>query len=664
MRFSKLLLTLFTVVVSHFSWGQFYEGIPEVNPYLPKLAKLDVYLQTSPDNLHVLYEDLYSSARKKKNRTLEAVLNIYKGTGYYYSGQSDSAVVYFNKSIAIASKINNQKLVSTARIRKIFVRGESIDNKVAYRMMKEEYDAAESNKDTLNMIYSMNGLNLFGEDDSGFDANMLAIQLAQNSGNEYEYGFLLNNLGVTKLELDDPPGALADFEKAMEIAKRVENSRLELTVMENFAYYYLQIDSTELAKKKFYEVRDRALGIKNNQVAVTAMINMASLYRRAGELQKSDSLTKASLKLSKETKMYHVVSMIYLNKASIDLAGDKYNKVNESLDSVEVYQKYTPNNNVQMGIYQIQYQMSKKRGDFETALNYYKELKDFQDSINKNGRLQVISELQLKFNVEKKEKERIQQKIGFENKLAKGELKTANLRENIAIGAVVLILLLAGFVIYYFRVKHNREREFSSALVNRLEEERGRIARDLHDGLGQSLIILKNKFNKIESGAKGLSEEMNDDFANTIEEVRSISRSLIPPELRRLGLKKSLNKMLKDVEFSAGIVVSIEIDGLDTIQLEQPSEIRVYRIVQELTSNTIKHSEATSLKLEITDKGNWFSIIYRDNGKGLTLDKVNGSVDSVGLRSIQQRMSFLNGTVRFERPQKGFKATIKIKNRK
>ncbi|MFT6502293.1 MAG: tetratricopeptide (TPR) repeat protein [Crocinitomicaceae bacterium] len=664
MRFSKLLLALFIVGVSHFSWGQFYEGIPEVKPYLSNLAKLDIYLQTSPDNLHELYDDLYSNARKKKNKTLEAVLNIYKGTGYYYSGQSDSAVVYFNKSIDIASEIKNQKLVSTARIRKIFVIGESTDNKVAFRMMKDEFDAAASNKDTLNMIYSMNGMSLFGEEDSGFDANMRAIQLAQNSGNEYEYGFLLNNLGVTKLDLDDPPGALADFEKAIDIAKRVENPRLELTVMENLAYYYLKIDSIELAKKKLYEVYDRAASIKHNQVAVTAMVNLGSLYHLEGGLKKSDSLTEAGLMLSKETKMYHVVSMIYLNKASLELAGGRYNKVNENLDSVEFYQKYTPNNKVQMGIYEIQYQMSKKRGDFEMALNYYAELKDFQDSINKNGRLQMISELQLKFDVEKKEKERVQQKIGFEKMLANGELKTANLRENIAIGAIVFILLLAGLVIYYFRAKHNREREFSSALVNKLEEERGRIARDLHDGLGQSLVILKNKFNKIESGVEGLSEELNDNFADTIEEVRSISRSLIPPELRRLGLKKSLNKMLKDVEFSAGIVVSIEIDDLDSIKLEQPSEIRIYRIIQELTNNTIKHSEATSLKLEVTDMGNWFSIVYRDNGKGLAADKMNASVDSVGLRSIQQRMSFLNGTVRFERPQKGFKATIKIKNQK
>ncbi|NRA11141.1 MAG: hypothetical protein HRT57_04195 [Crocinitomicaceae bacterium] len=216
---------------------------------------------------------------------------------------------------------------------------------------------------------------------------------------------------------------------------------------------------------------------------------------------------------------------------------------------------------------------------------------------------------------------------------------------------------MAGLIIYYFRSKQKRESEFSSALVNRLEEERGRIARDLHDGIGQSLIILKNKFNKIEGGAEGLSEELNENFSDTIEEVRSISRSLIPPELSRLGLKKSLNKMLKDVEFSAGIVVSIDINDLDAIELEQPAEIRIYRIIQELTNNTIKHSEATSLKLEVINKESWFSIVYQDNGVGMAPDKANGSADSVGLRSIQQRMGFLNGTVRFDKPSKGFKGS-------
>jgi len=667
MRPLKILLAFITLMMSTFSWGQIYLGIDEVEPYRSKLAKLDIYLQTSPDNLHELYDELYFIAKKKKNRTLETVLNIYKGTGYYYSGQSDSAAVYFDKSIRLADKLKNKTLLSTARIRKIFVIGESADNKVAYQLMKDEYDFAMLNKDTVNMIYSLNGMSLFGEKatkDSGSDANMKAMKLARESGNEYEYGFLLNNLGVTKLDLDDDDGALKDFQKALEIARKAENARLELTVMQNMGYYFMQVDSVDAAKEKFYDVYDRAIELKHYQITLTAMVNLGGLYRKEKDYKKSDSLITASLQLAKQNDMYYMVSLIYLNRAQLGLVGNNYGDVVRYLDSAEVYQKFTPNNDVQTGIYQINYVMYKQKGDFETALDYYQKLKNFQDDIDKDGRVQMIHELQLKYDVEKKEKERVQQKNDYERKLAKEELNTSELRQEIAIGAILIILLLAGLIIYYFRARHKRESEFSSALVNKLEEEKGRIARDLHDGLGQSLIILKNKFNKIEGGAKGLSAELNENFSETIEEVRSISRSLIPPELQRLGLYKSLNKMLKDVETSAGIVVTIEIDDLEKIELNKAQEIRIYRIIQELTNNTVKHSEATSLKIEIINHSGWFEMIYQDNGKGVNVDKLDFSVDSVGLRSIRQRLKFLNGSVKFEKPLKGFKATIKIKNKK
>lgn len=660
----KLLLTISIITITNYSLGQFYVGVKEVDPYLSKLSKLDIYLQISPDNLYNLYDELYSIARRKNNKTLEAVLNIYKGTGYYYSGQSDSSVMYFDKSIALANKIGNKKLLSTARIRKIFVIGESTDNKVAYQLMKDEYDRALAIKDTLNMIYALNGMTIFGkhdQDDSGYNANMKAINLARDSGFDYEYGFLLNNLGVTKLEFGEQKSAIKDFVKGLEIAKLVENPRLELTIMENFGYYYMEVDSIELAKNKFIEVYDRAIGIKHYQVAVTSMINLGGLYRQEGDFRKSDSLITEGLRLSKKSNMFNLVSLIYLSRAQLDLEVGNYAKVNRYLDSAKVYGKYTPSNDIRKGIYQINYLMNKKKGNFEEALSYYQQLKNFEDSINDNGRLQMITELQLKYDVEKKEKEKVEQKIIYEEKLAKEELNTAQLRERIAGGVILTILLLSALIIYYLKSIQRRESEFSSALVNKLEEERGRIALDLHDGIGQSLILLKNKFNKIEGGANELSEELNVNFSDTIEEVRSISRSLIPPELRRLGLRKSLNKMLKDVEQFAGIVVTVEIEDLDKIKLEKPQEIRIYRIIQEFTNNTTKHSEATSLKVEIKDNISWFSIIYQDNGKGLDMEKLDLNVDTIGLRSIRQRLKFLKGTIRFEKPLVGFKAIIKIK---
>ena len=139
-------------------------------------------------------------------------------------------------------------------------------------------------------------------------------------------------------------------------------------------------------------------------MAVASMVNLGGIYRQQGELDISDSLITQSLAVAKKTGMFHLVSIIYLNGAQLGVQFGNYSDANKCLDSAEVYQKYTPSNDVQMGIYQINYAMFKKRGDFETALNYYQKLKNFQDSINENGRSQVISELHLKYDYEKKEK--------------------------------------------------------------------------------------------------------------------------------------------------------------------------------------------------------------------------------------------------------------------
>ena len=218
---------------------------------------------------------------------------------------------------------------------------------------------------------------------------------------------------------------------------------------------------------------------------------------------------------------------------------------------------------------------------------------------------------------------------------------------------------MAGLIIYYFRSKQKRESEFSSALVNRLEEERGRIARDLHDGIGQSLIILKNKFNKIEGGAEGLSEELNENFSDTIEEVRSISRSLIPPELSRLGLKKSLNKMLKDVEFSAGIVVSIDINDLDAIELEQPAEIRIYRIIQESINNLVKHSQAQGASIEICKEEHFIRASIKDNGIGFNPVNREKTTHSLEMKTLFERTKIIHSKLFIEsKPGQGTKVKL------
>lgn len=660
-----LLLFTFFVIIQYPCYSQVYRGIDKIKPYEKDLAELDMYLQLNPDQSEEIYHRLLPKAIKTKNKSLETVLYIYNGTIHYYEGHRDSAKVYFEKAINLAEEIKSKQLLSTAKIRKLFVIADNSDSKIIVQLMQDEYDIAKENGDTLNMIYSLNGIAMnyqnLDKTEESVANYMKAMKLAQENNNQFEYGFLLNNLGLVKLRLKSSEDAYKDFMEGIRIAKKLKNVRLELTLRENLGYYYMDVDSLELAEKEYKDAYNLANDLGYTYLAFNSVVNLGVMERTRGNYEKSDSLLNQALKMAHIHKLYYAISPIYLTQAQIELHRENYTKVPALLDSGLYYAKFTSTNEIKEGILLITERMYEKRGDFKNALKYYKELSHFRDSIDKNGQMEIVKELHLKYDVEREEKKRMEQQSAYEAEISKEKLNSARLRQNIGVGILIVILIIGGLIIYYFKEKHKREAEFSSALVNKLEEERGRIARDLHDGLGQSLVILKNKFNKLDLPEDNETESINSGFTQTIEDVRMISRSLIPPELRRLGLSKAIQKMMKDVESATGIVITTDLDYLESLELNEAQEIRIYRIIQELTNNTLKHSEATSLKVEFIGDTSEFKIIFQDNGKGISAEVFNSPQNSVGLRSIEQRLKYLKGSIKFEKQNKGFKAIIRIK---
>src|SRR3989338_3780441 len=204
----KFQLSLVFVCMSFMSHAQFFKGVKGLRPYEKKLEQLDGYLNMSPARGKKIIRELTVLAKKNDNSTLMAVLSIYEGTFLYYIGNNDSALVYFDRAIVEAERINNNQLRSTASIRKLFILHGSKNSAPILTLMKDEFAIARANKDTLNMIYSLNGQALCYDNlDSTkacIAAYMKAIKLAKSSHNNYEYGFLMNNLGLLKLRLNSP----------------------------------------------------------------------------------------------------------------------------------------------------------------------------------------------------------------------------------------------------------------------------------------------------------------------------------------------------------------------------------------------------------------------------------------------------------------------------
>ena len=192
-------------------------------------------------------------------------------------------------------------------------------------------------------------------------------------------------------------------------------------------------------------------------------------------------------------------------------------------------------------------------------------------------------------------------------------------------GILLTVIIIGLLVIYILRRRLERQRLakfiFSRQILQSQEEERRRIAVNLHDTLGQNLLIIKNQSHlamqlpQDESAIHHRLNEISEVTAQAIEEVRQITRNLRPYQLDRFGLTNAIRAIIKQMSENTPILFASHVDEIDGT-FDKESEIHVYRIIQESISNIIKHSGATEATIVIKKNGPVVSLSVRDNGRG------------------------------------------------
>ncbi len=646
--------------------AQIYEGVDEIEAYYSQLEELELQLRSNPRQYQKNRTDLFNVAIDKNNNHLLSIILIFDGSAHYYMNDIDSALYYFNQAIELTEEIGCERLNIAASIRSIFCDENDISAIQLSRRMQYEMVRSVNSNDTINMIYSLNGLALFHERMDSTEKSLRfyyqALTLSEQSNNLPQEGFILNNLGLAKLGLGARDSAYADYKEGLRIAIETNDLRLECHIRENIGNYYLFVDSIDLAEIEFEYVLK--IGEENEfaDMQIASIINLSNLARRKGDYEKSDSLNEIGLRRAKDEKMFNTISILYLGRATLYKAMGYYEKSLACADSSLTYAEYFSTTTIRKFYHQFKSGLYETMGDDGQALYHYKEYKEISDSLRDAGNEKILDEYQFRYDDEKKERQKLEEQKVYELALKQNEIDMAKYRQNVLIGLGAIILVLAILLIFYFRLKQKSDNLFSYTIVNKLEEERGRIARDLHDGLGQSMIILKNKFGSLEISDESEFDKLDENISEIIEEIRGISRTLIPPELKRLGLVKAIDNMMNEIEKSASMIVTTDIEVLNELELEGYQNLRLYRILQELTTNTLKHSGATSVKISAEqEKEGEYLITYQDNGTGLDMEKWKSARNSVGFRSIEQRLKYLRGTIKIEKPKKGFKVQIKIK---
>ena len=308
--------------------------------------------------------------------------------------------------------------------------------------------------------------------------------------------------------------------------------------------------------------------------------------------------------------------------------------------------------------------VEEKTNHAAAALNYLKQAVALRDSVNQDNSLKAVAEIENKYQAAEKEKKIIQ--LNADKQIQSLSIKQKSTLNYFLIGSLAA-LIIVGFLGYRnLRHRHQlakqqdelhqqriRELEKDKQLIavdsmlQGQEEERSRLAKDLHDGLGGLLSGVKFSLSNMKDNLiitpdnMAVFERSLDMLDTSIKELRRVAHNMMPELLTKFGLDEALKEYCNSINTTNLLSVKYQSIGMDT-RIEKSSEIIIYRIIQELLNNIMKHAAATEAMVQLIKEAGRFSIIVEDNGKGFDTGLLKNN-KGAGLTSIQSRVDYLKG---------------------
>ncbi|MFC6103204.1 sensor histidine kinase [Olivibacter domesticus] len=301
-------------------------------------------------------------------------------------------------------------------------------------------------------------------------------------------------------------------------------------------------------------------------------------------------------------------------------------------------------------------------GNKDRAFSLLKEYVDLADTVNKKQTNVKLNLIEQKYEHEKKEREIVELKA--ENHLNAVELKynRAILTGTVLALGLLLILLFLGYLLYrnkqmlskqekelheqqIERLRKEQQLNFFNAMIQGQEQERKRLASDLHDGLGGllsniKLLLSKNPCVEENEMAQQQHQTILNKLDAAVNELRRIARNMMPETLLRFGLVTALRDFCEDLERS-GVKISLQTYGFSP-QDDKNQQIMIYRILQELINNAVRHASAKNILVQCIQNEEKAYITVEDDGLGFNLNELEQK-KGIGLHNVKNRVSYLNG---------------------
>ena len=479
-----------------------------------------------------------------------------------------------------------------------------------------------------------------------------SVAILENTDEKKKLAPVYNELGKLYRKTRDLDKAMENYDKAAAIFKQLRDTGgISMILNESGVVFEYKGDYKEALNR--YTASMELAQKKGDSLSVSySLSNIAGVYviekkfadaeknllraLRIRELLKdsfSIALTYSDLGVTMNGKGDYAKAILYLQKS---------NKLAESLQYVELQSNnYTELANI-----------SQKQGNYQEAYEYFLKRSHLRDSLFAMEKTKQIAELNAKYESAKKEQQIQQQqnRIRMQNFLFVG------------IGGLIL---LTGLLVHsqYRRNKLRQETKMKTelmkqqeiavkAVIEAEENERQRIAKDLHDGVGQMMSAAKMNLSAFESEINFTSNEQKQSLEKVIQlvdesckEVRTVSHIMMPNALLKNSLAAAIHDFVNKLN-NKTLRAHVHTEGLDE-RMDSNIETVLYRVIQECVHNAIKHAGATTLDISLIRDKDGISGTVEDNGKGFDVtDKEN--FEGIGLKNIITRIEYLKGTVDFD----------------
>lgn len=575
----------------------------------------------------------------------KGIASSYYNIGMYYErvGDYNKAKDFFNSSLIIWQQLNDRLSLGNT----LLALGDCYqaigDLKKAASYLKEGAQVMEKLSDRNSMVLANNALGFLYERNNRYDSALHFYSLSKRLINKEVSPKVAGNtyihVGNIYFRSEKYDSALHYYQLSLAQYKSGENLNGISDAYGNIGTVFCALGKNDSALANYKLALDIKKQLDDKQGIIEASLNIGVLYNDTGKFQRALKYYFPALQLAKMTSQKQLISELYLN----------------------IYKTYA------------------NMGKYAKAFEYSKLYNSLQDSLDNEDNHKALAQMLAQYETEKKQNQikLLQQ----QQAIAKGKMRIRNFQLVGTMGGLVVAMLVLGLLIVNYRQRtrtqqalnerriadllKDQELKSISAMLEGQEQERKRIAEDLHDRLGSLLSTVKLHFAAFGNNLRTKELEIpqyasaNVLLDEACEEVRRIAHNMLSGVLVQFGLVPALRELADSIESSSDIKVNVSAFGLDE-RLESRVEIEIYRIIQELVNNILKHAQASEINIQLTRQDSLLNIMVEDNGQGFDTSDVRNS-KGIGLKNMAYRAEKIGGSFQIDSyPGKGTTAVIEI----